>query len=125
MSNLLELNGVSLNTGSTRQLFELLVTQQMFAGGIDYFRIPNPLDLKKPWIVQLLSTNQIQSGSNQVLAYLVTFPNAALKVFASLAGGIPNQSYTPSLSSTASQITVGSFASSGASASYFLLAIGN
>lgn len=96
----------------------------MFTGGNNYFRIPNPSDPAKPWLIQCLTSGSVPSGSSQTLSYPVTFPNSVMQVFASLSGGIPNQSYTPGLSSTNSQITVGHFASVGAAAAYFILAIG-
>lgn len=90
LCNLLELNGVLLNPDSKNQLFQLLVTRLMFAGGEKHFRIPNPLRPDKPWIIQfnqLARTVNSGTNTNYDVSYNIVFPTAV-----DLLIGVPNNS---------------------------------
>ena len=54
----------------------------MFSGGVNYFRIPNPLDINKPFILQF---SQAQSNTTGDISFNfpIGFPNACLSVNAS------------------------------------------
>lgn len=52
----------------------------MFSGGSSYFKIPNPLNPTKPWIIQMGSV--ASSGlSNTVATFPLAFPNQCLYVY--------------------------------------------
>lgn len=76
-------------------------------------------------IIQWGVTPTIVSGGSLLVTYPIAFPNGATSVLATVGGGVPTQSYIPSIAlSSASQVTISHWASAGAGASYLWLAIG-
>lgn len=62
----------------------------MFAGGYGHFRIPNPAQLEKPWIVQFGSGVVNTTANTNVtkrINYNITFPNGVVGLL-----GVPNNS---------------------------------
>ncbi len=77
-------------------------------------------------IIQWGVTGEVASGGSYLVTFPITFPASCFAVSTSLTGGIPNQHYTGAASIiSASQMNLGSLASSGASAIYRWIAIGH
>lgn len=67
----------------------------------------------------------IASGASVVLTLPIAFPNAAHNCHVTLAGGIPNEQYTPSVQITTTTLAINHRASAGAPANYFWSVEGN
>lgn len=103
LCNLLELSGIAINPESKRQLFDLLITRKnlvnnlttggtdvaltaeagklffnMFSGGASDFKIPNPIEPNKPWIIQMGTVTVPGIASGQPVTFRIAFPNACL-----------------------------------------------
>lgn len=73
-----------------------------------------------------LRTTSINSGSSVTMTFPTAFTSSTSYLcWATLVGGIPNQSYTPSINQISNtQVTIGHFASGGGAAVYNIFAIG-